>query len=127
MRSKLILALIAAPVIAGAQATDSSGFRPISMAEALRLARDNNVSNVTAENAIRTQQNNVRQSRAAVLPTLTASAGQSKTAGQQIGQNGTLVPFVSDWRYNTGLSSGVTLFDAGKMFADVRTAKANLV
>ena len=129
MRSKLIV-LIGAPAILGAQQmqptmTDTA-YHQISLAEALRLAHENNVQNIASDNAIRTASNSVRQARAAVLPTLNASAGQSKTSGQQIGDQGTLKSYVSDWRYSTGLSSSITLFDAGRMFADIKTAKANL-
>lgn len=126
MRGKLI-ALLAAPAILGAQQmTDTGAFRPISLQEALRLARENNVSNIVAENSVQAAGNLVRVRRAAVLPTLNASAGQSKRQGQNIGQSGQLVDFTSDWQYSTGLTSQVTLFDAGKMFADVKTAKAQL-
>jgi outer membrane protein len=37
------------------------------------------------------------------------------------------VPITGAWTYQTGLQSQVTLFDAGKMFADVKTAQANVV
>ncbi len=132
MRGQLI-ALLAAPALLGAQqsasppgANDTAGFRPISLQEALRLARENNVSNIQAENSVQAASNLVRVRRAAVLPTLNATAGQSKSAGQNVGQSGQLVDFTGDWRYNTGLTSQITLFDAGKMFADVKTAKAQL-
>lgn len=133
MRSFKLIVLLAAPAVLGAQqmqtaaSRSDTAFRQISLAEALRLAKDNNVSNITSENSVRTATNNVRSARAAVLPTLSASAGQSKRAGQQIGQSGQLVDYTSQWTYNTGLSSNVTIFDAGKMFADVKTAKANVV
>jgi outer membrane protein len=129
MRSKLI-ALIAAPAILGAQQMQPTGvdttYHQISLADALKLAHENNVQNIASDNAIRTASNSVRQARAAVLPTLNFSAGQNKRSGQNVGQSGTLVDYVSDWGYSTNFSSQVTLFDAGKMFADVKTAKANL-
>src|ERR1700754_1451400 len=118
MRTKLIALLIAAPAFLGAQAasaTNDSTFRQISLTDALRLAHDNNVSNITADNAIRTANNNVRSAKAAMYPTLSASAGQSKSAGDRLGANGELTPYNGKWTYNTGLSSNVTLFDAGKM------------
>ena len=133
MHRKLIVLLVA-PAILGAQqtpqaqqaATDSS-LRPISLGDALRLAKENNVSNITAYNAVRSANNGVRGVRGAMMPTLTASAGQSKSAGQRVNnQTNTLVDFVPVWSYNTGLSSQITLFDAGKMFADVRTQRANV-
>src|SRR6478672_9688120 len=133
MHRKLIV-LLAAPAILGAQQTPQaqqtstdSTLRPITLPDAIRLAKENNVSNVTAYNAVRTANNSVRSVRAAMYPTLTASAGQSISAGQRVNnQTNTLVDFVPAWSYNTGLSSQITLFDAGKMFADVRTQRANV-
>src|SRR5690242_8775380 len=125
MHRKLIV-LLAAPAILGAQqqmtqaqqAPTDSTLHPITMADAVRLAKENNVSNITAYNSVRSANNSVRSARAAMFPTLTASAGQSISAGQRVNtQTNTLVDFVPAWAYNTGLSSSITLFDAGKMFA----------
>lgn len=130
MRRKLIaIALLAAPMMAGtlgAQQMTDTTFHPITLADALRLAHDNSLQNIQADNAIRSASNTLRSTRAAMYPTLQASAGQSKSAGERLGQSGTLVPFTGAWTYNTGLQSNVTLFDAGKMFADVRTQQANV-
>ncbi len=131
MRSKLIALIAAAPALLGAQqmqqpAMIDTTFRQISLTDALRLANDNNVSNITADNAIRTANNTLRSTRAAMYPSLTATASQSKSAGQRLGQSGQLVDFTGAWTYNTGLNSNITLFDAGKMFADVRTQRANV-
>ena len=133
MHRKLIV-LLAAPAVLGAQqtpqaqqVTTDSTLRPITMADAVRLAKENNVSNITSYNAVRSANNSVRSARAAMFPTLTASAGQSISAGQRVNnQTNTLTDFPSVWSYNTGLSSQITLFDAGKMFADVRTQQANV-
>jgi outer membrane protein len=126
MFRKLIL-LLAAPVVLGAQQQMAdTTFHPITIADAVRLARENNVSNITAGNTVRSANYSVRSARAALYPTLNATASQTKTAGDQLGQNGQLVPFTSSWRYNTGLNSGVTLFDAGKMFADIKSQQANV-
>jgi outer membrane protein len=43
-----------------------------------------------------------------------------------LGQSGQLVPFTGAWTYSTGLNSQLTLFDAGKMFADIKTQQANV-
>jgi outer membrane protein len=101
-------------------------FRPISLADALRLARENNVSNITAANSVRSSNLQVRSARAELFPSLSASAGQGISAGDRVGQSGTLVPYTAAWTYNTGLSLNQTLFDAGKSFADVRAAKAGV-
>ena len=122
-----LIPLLAAPAWLGAQqpATDTS-FHPITMTDAVRLAQENNVSNVTAANSVRSFNNTVRSARAAMLPDLTANASQSKSAGQRVGPGNQLIDFIPAWSYNTSLSSNLTLFDAGKMFTDVRAARANV-
>jgi outer membrane protein len=125
MFRKLIV-LLAAPVVVGAQQMTDTTLRPISITEAVRLARENNVSNITAVNGVRSASNSVRAARAALYPTLNASAGQTKSAGDRLGQSGQLVPFTGAWTYNTGLTSQLTLFDAGKMFADIKNQQANV-
>lgn len=131
MRSKLIV-LLAAPAMLGAQQMQhppmaDTAFHQISLADALRLADQNNVANITSNNAIRSANNSVRSARAAIYPTLTATAGQTKSAGQRLGQSGQLVDFTGAWTYSTALNSNITLFDAGKMFADIKTQQANVV
>ncbi|MEO6877704.1 MAG: TolC family protein, partial [Gemmatimonadaceae bacterium] len=126
MFRKLIV-LLAAPAIVGAQqAVSDTTFHQISMADALRLAHDNNVQNIISDNAIRSATNNVRSARAQLYPSLAASASQSRSYGDRLGQSNQLVPIDPKWGYNTGLTSQMTLFDAGKTFADVRTQKANV-
>lgn len=127
MQLKLI-ALLAAPAILGAQqpTTPDTTFHPISLADALRLANDNNVQNITADNAIRTANNNLRSARAQWYPNLQATAGQSIQQGDRLGPSNTLVPIVSKWAYSTQLSSNMVLFDGGKTRADIRTQTANI-
>jgi outer membrane protein len=122
-----LMVLVAVPVVVGAQQVTDSTPRPISMADAVKLANQNNVQNVTAANSVRSANYTVRATRAAMLPTLNATAGQSKSLGQRVNtQTNQLVDFVPVWSYSTGLTSQITLFDAGKMFADIRTAQANV-
>jgi len=125
MFRKLIF-LFAAPVVVGAQQMTDTTFHPITITDAVRLARENNVANITAANSVRSANNSVRSARAQLYPTLTGTAGQTKSAGDRLGQSGQLVPFTGAWTYNTGLSSQLTLFDAGKMFADIKTQQANV-
>src|SRR5215510_6343861 len=131
MFSKLAF-LLAVPALVGAQqGLDATGARPVSLSEALRLANENNISNITAANTIRSTGNQVRAARAAFLPSLSATAGQSirfggsgnRVIGEQVIEQGTGSP---PWSYNTGLSASMTLFDGGKMFADVRARRADL-
>jgi outer membrane protein len=131
-----LIPLLAAPAIVGAQQQvqvqpqvqppADTTFHPISIAEAVRLAKENNVANITAANTIRTANNGVRSARAAFIPTLTASAGQGISAGQRLGQANDIINYQSRWSYQTGLNTSATIFDGGKMFADVKTQKANV-
>ena len=121
-----LISLLAAPAIAGAQQMTDTTFHPITSAEAVRLAKENNVSAITSANAIRAATNNIRSARAQLYPTLTASAGQNRSAGERVGPSGTIINYNPGWTYNTGLQSQFTLFDAGKTFADVRARKADV-
>jgi len=125
MFAKLI-PLLVAPAILGAQQMSDTTFHPISQAEAVKLAQQNNLAAITSANAIRTASNQVRSARAQLYPTLSATAGQSISAGDRIGQSGTLVPYTPVWQYSTGLQSSITLFDGGKTFADVRARRADV-
>ena len=122
-----LMVLLAAPVMLGAQQVTDTTLHPISLAEAIRLAGDKNVSNIIANNSVRSSNNAVRQARAAFIPNVSVSAGQSRSSGERLGQNNTIIGFGSAWSYNTGLSiNNFTLFDGGKMFADIKTANANV-
>jgi len=102
-------------------------FRPISLAEALRLAKENNVAATTSANSIRSANNAIRSTKAQLYyPNVSISAGQSRSAGDRIGQSGTLVPYTSVWQYNTGVSANMTLFDGGKTSADLRMRRADV-
>lgn len=127
MFTKLIT-LLAVPALLGAQQmTDSNGFKPISLVDAIRLAKENNVSNITAANSVRSANLQIRAAKAQLYPGVSTSLNQSKSSGQRLGQSGTLVDYASSWTYATGLSISQVLFDGGKSFADVRSAKANVV
>jgi len=126
MFRKLIV-LLAAPLALAAQQPTDTTLHPISLAEAIRLASDRNVSNIIAANSVRTANNSVRSTRAAFIPNVSVSAGQSKSSGERLGPQNSIVGFGSAWSYNTGLSiNNFTLFDGGKMFADIKSANANV-
>jgi outer membrane protein TolC len=129
MFGKLIPLLVAPALVLAQVPAATPGdtmFHPISLQDAVRLARDNNVAGVTSANAIRTAQNTVRTARAGYYPTLNATAGQSRSTGDRVGPQNTVIPVASAWNYNTGLNSSLTLFDAGKTFADIRQRKADV-
>ncbi|MEO7085344.1 MAG: TolC family protein [Gemmatimonadaceae bacterium] len=127
MFRKLILVLLAAPVVLGAQQMTDNSPRPVSLAEAVKLAKENNVSAITAANSVRSAQLTIRSNKAQLYPSLSLSAGQNKSIGDRIGPGQTLIPAASNWAYSTGISLQQTLFDGGKAFADTRTARANVV
>jgi Outer membrane protein len=124
-----LIPLLAAPAVLGAQqvVADPNGARQVTLAEALQLAKDNNISNITAANSVRSANNSVRSARAALLPTLDASAGQSLRlgGGGQHVEGDRIVSGGQKWSYNTGLSTSLTLFDGGKMFSDIRARNAD--
>ncbi len=109
------------------QQMGDTSMHSISLAEAIRLANDRNVSNIIASNGVRSATNSVRSARAQLIPQVIASAGQSKSYGDRVGQSNQIVSFVPAWSYNTGVQSSMTIFDAGKMFADIKTANANVI
>jgi len=127
MHRKLIV-LFAVPAILGAQqpTTSDTTFHPISLVDALRLANDNNVTNIISDNAIRTANNGLRSARAQWYPNLQATAGQSIQQGDRLGPSNSLIPITSKWAYSTNLSSSMTVFDGGKTRADIRTQQANV-
>ncbi len=109
------------------QQMGDTSMHSISLAEAIRLANDRNVSNIIASNTVRSANYSVRSARAALIPQVLASAGQTKSYGDRVGQSNQIVSFVPAWSYNTGIQSSMTIFDAGKMFADIKTANANVI
>jgi outer membrane protein TolC len=133
MFNKLVLlaALPAAISTAGAQqpvVVVGDSTRAISLADAIRLTKENNYQAISGVNAIRNSTLNIRSSRAQLFyPTLSASAGQSKQGGERLGQSGNLVPFsATGWSYNTGVTARSTIFDGGKAFADTKKARADV-
>jgi len=131
MFRKLVLASVIPAALAAQQPTPppipAGTFKPITLAEALKLARENNVAATTTENQIRLANNAIRTTRAQLyIPSLDFRMGQGISAGDRIGQSGTLVPYTSVWSFNSGLSAGMTLFDGGKTFADLRARRADV-
>lgn len=122
----MVASLLAAPALVGAQQMTDTTFHPISLGDALRLAKENNVSNITAQNSVRLANNGVRTARAEWYPTLSATAGQSINSGDRLGPSNTLVPIVSEWAYTTQLNSSMTVYDGGRSRADVRSNQATV-
>jgi len=76
-----LAALLLASGSAAAQAVVDTTARPVSLADAIRMAQQNAPSNVQARGAISTSEAAVKQSYAAFLPSFTLSAGRRNERG----------------------------------------------
>jgi outer membrane protein len=128
-RKLCVLAALAPLSMAGAQGTVSLGdsLRPISLQEAVSLAQRNAPAAIQARGQLRTAASGVRSAYGAFMPSLSMSMGQSKRSAERFDQN--LDRFVSSaapWTYSTGLSTGLELFDGGRRFAEVKSARAEV-
>jgi outer membrane protein len=104
-----------------------SGARPISLDEAVRLARRNAPAAVAARGAIRANNAAVRSGYAAFIPTLSFNAGNNRQGGDRLGPQGNLIPFTGPpWSANTGLNTSLELFDGGRRIYELRQARANV-
>ena len=119
--------LMLAPTALAAQAGADSVARPISLAEAVRLAQRNSPTTVQAAGTIRSNSAAVRSAYLSFIPTLSFSSGASKQSGDRIGQQGNIVPYtVTAFQYSSGLSMNVDLFDGGNRLFRLRSAKASV-
>jgi outer membrane protein len=112
------------PVIAAV--TDTS-LRPISLQEAIQLAQRNAPTAVQARGQLRTTAAGVRSAYGAFLPSLNGSMGQSQQSGQRFDNSGRLVPYSANpWSFSTGLSANLQVFDGGRRFAELKSARADV-
>jgi outer membrane protein len=122
-----LIALMAVPVVLGAQAPAprDTAFHTITLADAVKLATQNNVTNITAANKIRTDNANTRSTFGRFLPSLTGTLGQTQQGGSVVNPNGEVVSSVSQpWHVSDGLSSSITLYDGGNTLNTYREDKA---
>jgi outer membrane protein len=120
-----VLALVSLvfPVVLLAQETA----RPIALDEAVRLARRNAPAAVQARNSVRTSAATVRTRYSAFLPTLSFGTGSSKQAGTRyLADLDTILPNDVPWRTSHSFSSSLELFDGGRRYFDLMTARANV-
>lgn len=140
MRSLVAVGLLCVPTLLAAQTPTPSApaapadaappplvldARPITLEEALRLARQNNPQAIQARGQVRNAAATVRRSYAAFLPSLNFSASTGYTTGVTYFQ-GELVPTRGDpWSYRNGLNANLTLFDGGARFRELSASRAN--
>ncbi|MEK0431300.1 MAG: hypothetical protein RL139_1104 [Gemmatimonadota bacterium] len=111
------------PMVVGAQETA----RPITLDEAVQLARRNAPAAVQARNAVRSQAAVSRTRLAAYLPTLSFGAGANRQNGTRyLLDLDTILPNDVPWRASHSLSSNIEIFDGGRRFFDLMAARANV-
>ena len=118
--SRWLIPLLLTTAPAGAAAQP----RPITLHEAVDLARTNAPAVVQARGQERSTDAGVRSAYAAFLPDLNLTAGatrQSPARTRLVG--GELLP-PTPWAYNAGFGATVDLFQGGQRFFDIRQAKA---
>lgn len=123
MKKFLLLAALPA-VLAAQQPADS--LHPITLKEAITLAQQNAPAAVAAEGQITTASASVTSAYASFLPSLSWSMGQSQGTGAVSNPNGSIVQSIAPWRFTESMSAGLTLFDGGQKFANLRTARAGV-
>jgi len=123
MLRKVRLMVVCLPMALGAQETA----RPITLDEAVRLAKRNAPAAVQARNAVRQQAGTVRTRYAAYLPTLSFGAGANRQNGTRyLLDLDTILPNDVPWRANHSLSSNLEVFDGGRRWFELQAARAGV-
>ena len=123
----LCIAASAIPAAIGAQGAEDA--RPISLAEAVRLAQLNQPSTVQARNSIRSGEASVRQSflNLGFIPTLALNTNATQRGGERYAEGVKLPAQPNPWSYSRGINIGsFTLFDGFNRWNTYRTQQANL-
>jgi outer membrane protein len=125
MRYILLAALF--PAALAAQASEGTA-RPITLDEAVRLARENSPQMVSARNAIDANEATVRTRMASFLPTVSGSFSSGWSAGQTFNSAGDIITRnnVTPWSWSRRLSANWLLFDGGDRNFQLRAARANV-
>ncbi|NUQ50473.1 MAG: TolC family protein [Phycisphaerae bacterium] len=123
----LIAALL--PAALSAQSTTAAPPRPISLDEAIRLARQNSPAMISARNTIRQNDATVRTRQSNFLPTVSGSLGGSRAGGGEStdGQGRPITISGGDWSFSRGLNFNLNLWDSGERLHNLRAARANVV
>ncbi len=125
MRFFLLAALV--PAALSAQPAQEQA-RPISLAEAVQLARQNSPQAISARNNINANEATVRTRKSAFLPTLSGSMSSSWGAGQVFDNKGDIVTRnnVTPWNWSRRISANWLIFDGGDRNFQLRAARANV-
>lgn len=125
MRYVFLAALF--PAALAAQAAEG-GARPITLEEAVRLARQNSPQMISARNAIDANEATVRTRKSAFLPTVSGSIGSSWGAGQTFDNAGNIVNRnnITPWSWSRRVSVNWTIFDGFDRNYQLAAARANV-
>lgn len=132
VRSMLFAAGLFLPLTAaGAQGAPAlvsqDSLHPVSLDEAVSLARRNAPAAVQARGQLRTTASAVRSAYGAFLPSLSASMNQNRQTGQRFDNlRNQTVTVTNPWNYSAGLSTSLELFDGGRRFMDLRARRADV-
>lgn len=125
MLNRAVALALLIPMMLQGQGVATGDARPISLEEAVRLAQQNAPSTVQARGQVRSSDAAVRSAYGAFIPSLNASLGSNRQGGSTFFQ-GELVPFRGDpWNFSRGLNSSLELFDGGRRFYELRSARAD--
>ena len=123
-QSAVDTALAAASVLGAMEA------RPITLDDAVEMAKRNNPRAVAARGEERTSAARVRSSYASFLPSLSISAGavrQIPSSAETRIEDGQVVLLpAAPWSYSTGVGASVELFDGGRRLFDISEARAGV-
>jgi outer membrane protein len=126
MRSFILLAGLV-PAALSAQVAASPA-RPITLDEAIQLAKQNSPQAIAARNTINANEATVRTRMSAFLPTLSGSASGGHASGTTFNSAGDVIQrnTVTPWSFSRRLSANWLLFDAGDRNFQLRVARANV-
>jgi outer membrane protein len=103
--------------------------RPITLAEAIELARRNSLVRVQARGRSRTAAAQVRSAYGAFVPTLSVTGGGTRQLPEsgdrtRIDNGQVIVLPATPWSYNTTIGSSLQLFDGGRRLFELHQAHA---
>lgn len=113
-----VAALLGSPAAAAAQLT-------VTLEEALQRALERSPTMVQQEQAVDNAGWTERQALGAFIPSLSASSGGSLRSTERFDQATDRIVTGNSDSYSAGLSSSITLFDGGRMFANLSGARAD--
>ncbi len=125
---RAIVVMFLLPHLSSAQITGlDAAATPVELHDAIRMAQLNSPQAVQAQGALRNARMASHAAAFAFAPNLNVSASSTWQKGQRIGQSGSLIDFSGPAKsYNDGLSLSMELFDGGRRFFDLASARAGV-